>query len=388
MGGRRPQAPRQRRARRLRARTEDRRLRDQPRLRGRALRPRRDARRRITGRGRDAEPAYDRCDSPANDAFRRRDGAVGARGARRGLHAARRLPRRERAPRRGGEADVAEPAQRRGGVVAPEGLVGDRPPPAVDLGLRHGAPGRARARLAMGDAAVAACAGVPHESVRRARRVGRRGRRALPGVGAPANGARLRDRRHRDQGRLLRAAGAARRAARSPALGARIQVGADDRGDPAERDPHSRRPHRQPQPVGGARACRGRRRHDLACDAAQRGGHQPEGDPRGRRRDRPARRRRHPAGRRARRRAPQRDEAVRDAGGVPALRRRDRQARGRGDAPLPEPRLPVARARDAEQLGDGCRGHRRRRRADGLAALAARRSCAPSRSSTASRPSS
>ena len=66
----------------------------------------------------------------------------------------------------------------------------------------------------------------------------------------------------------------------------------------ADRDP--RRPHRRAQPVGDARAGRGRRRHRLARDAAQRGGHQPQGDPRGRRRDRPAGRRRDPAGRRAR----------------------------------------------------------------------------------------
>ena len=39
-----------------------------------------------------------------------------------------------------------------------------------------------------------------------------------------------------------------------------------------------------------------------------------------------------------------RHEAVPDARALPALRRRDRQARGRGDAPLPEPRLPLARA--------------------------------------------
>ena len=63
------------------------------------------------------------------------------------------------------------------------------------------------------------------------------------------------------------------------------------------------------------------------------------------------------------RRAPARDEAVPDAEEVPALRHRDRQARGRGHAPLPEPRMPVARPGDADQL-DGRRRHRRRRRAD------------------------
>ena len=54
------------------------------------------------------------------------------------------------------------------------------------------------------------------------------------------------------------------------------------------------------QPLGRARAGRGGRRHRLAGDAAQRAGHQPQGHPRGRHGDRPARRRRDPAGRRPR----------------------------------------------------------------------------------------
>ena len=116
-----------------------------------------------------------------------------------------------------------------------------------------------------------------------------------------AHGARLRDRRDRDQGRLARAAGGARRAPLAAALGARVQVGADDRGDDAEQDRDPRRPHGRAQPVGDARAGAGRRRHRLAGDAAQRGGHQPQGHPRGRPRDRPARRRRDPADRRSRR---------------------------------------------------------------------------------------
>ena len=45
------------------------------------------------------------------------------------------------------------------------------------------------------------------------------------------------------------------------------------------------------------------------------------------------------------------------------------QAGGRGHAPLPEPRLPVARARDADQLGLRRDGHRGRRRAVRAAAL-------------------
>ena len=147
------------------------------------------------------------------------------------------------------------------------------------------------------------------------------------------------------------------------ALGARVQVGADDRGDAAARDPHPRRPHGRAQPVGDHGAGAGRRRHGHPRDAPQRGGHQPQADPRGRRRDRPARRRRHPADRRAGRAASARDEGVPDADALPALRHRDRQAGGRGDAPLPEPRVPVPRPRDADRL-DGRRRHRRCRRAD------------------------
>ena len=108
------------------------------------------------------------------------------------------------------------------------------------------------------------------------------------------------------------------------------------------------------QPVGAAGAGRGRRRHRLARDAAQRGGHQPQGDPRGRHRDRPARGRRDPADRRARRGAHRAGtKPFRMPKKCPLCGARRRQARGRGDAPLPEPRVPVARARDADQLGDG-----------------------------------
>ena len=53
--------------------------------------------------------------------------------------------------------------------------------------------------------------------------------------------------------------------------------------------------------------------------------------------------------------APARDEGVPDADELPALRLRGREAGGRGHAPLPEPRVPVARPRDADQLGAGPR---------------------------------
>ena len=98
-------------------------------------------------------------------------------------------------------------------------------------------------------------------------------------VGYAPGRARLRDRRDRDQGRLARPAAPARRAPPATPLGARVQVGADDRDDEAARDPDSRRPNGCTQPVGGARAGRGRRRDRVPRDAPQRGGHQPQADP-------------------------------------------------------------------------------------------------------------
>ena len=67
---------------------------------------------------------------PLAHAARRRRGAAGAaRGPRRGLPAALRLPRAERAARRRGQEDDAEPAQRRRRLAAPEEL-GDHAPSA------------------------------------------------------------------------------------------------------------------------------------------------------------------------------------------------------------------------------------------------------------------
>ena len=175
--------------------------------------------------------------------------------------------------------------------------------------------------------------------------------------------ARLRDRRRRDQGRLARPAAPPRRAAPAAALGARVQVGADDRRDAAAQDRDPGRAHRRAQPVGHPRAGRGRRRHRLARDPAQRRGHQPQADPRRRRRDHPARRRRDPPDRRPGGSAPARDARVPDARALPPLRHARRQAGGRGHAPLPQPRLSVAWARVPDQLGAGGRRHRRRRRA-------------------------
>ena len=196
--------------------------------------------------------------------------------------------------------------------------------------LRHGLPRGRRAERALRDARVAAGTGFQDESVCRAARVDRGGREGLRRVGAAPGRPRLRDRRDRRQGRLVRPAAASRRPPRPAALGARLQVGADDGGDEAPQDRDPCRPHGRAQPLGDHGAGKRRRRHGLARDPAQRGGHQPQADPRRRPGDRPARRRRHPSDRRAGRAAREGHEGVQDARALPALRRRGRQARGRG----------------------------------------------------------
>ena len=86
VGRRRPQAPRLRRAGRLRDRAEDRRARDQPHLRARPVRARRDPRRRHPGRGRDRRTCARSTPIPLR--MLGDDAAGAARGARRGLPAA------------------------------------------------------------------------------------------------------------------------------------------------------------------------------------------------------------------------------------------------------------------------------------------------------------
>ena len=150
VGRGRPQAPRHRRARRLRDRAEDRRARGQPDLRERRVRARRDARRRHPGRGRDAEPADDQGDPAAHGGRR---SARGRRGARRGLPAALRLPRAERAPR-GDEPEArAQPAQRGRRLAPAEELRDHRRPASVHVDLRHRPRRGRRVRRPVRDAA-------------------------------------------------------------------------------------------------------------------------------------------------------------------------------------------------------------------------------------------
>ena len=245
------------------------------------------------------------------------------RGARRGLPAAVRLPRAERAPRRDEPEARAEPPQRRRRLGAAEELGDHGRSAALGLGLRH----RSRRRRRLRRRSARCSSGCASTGFRRTpspsgwSRSRTSPRRAVRWE-TPPRRARLRDRRDRDQGRLARPAAPARRAPRQAALGARVQVGADDRADEAAEDPHPGRSHRRAQSLGRPRAGRGRRRHGLPRDAPQRGGHQPQADPRGRHRHRPAGGRRDPAGRRPGRRAPAGHEDIPDAEEVPALRHR------------------------------------------------------------------
>ncbi len=231
-----------------RHRAEDRRARDQPHVRGRSADARRDPRRRRARRGRDGQPPH--------------DPFCAAQDARRRL--CRRLPevRGEVYMPLSGFSDLNERIADLGQKLAPNprnaaagslrqkdsSITASRPLAVWMYGL--GAAEGVELGHALGDARVAAGARLPDEPVRRAARIGRNRRRGLPTLGDEAARARLRDRRLRDQGRLVRPAAPPGRAPRPPSLRPRIQVGADDRPDDAEQDPHPRRAHRRAQPLG------------------------------------------------------------------------------------------------------------------------------------------
>ena len=367
MGRGRAQAARLGRARRLRDRAQDRRLRDLARLRGRAARPRRHPRRRPSRRGRDGQPAHDPLD-PADAAGR---GAAAAGGARRGLLSALGLSPLHRGADRGRKDAGAEPAQRRRRLAAAARLrITAARPLAVwvyGTGYREGvAPDTHFETLAwLRERGFRTNPFAERfESIEEVARAieGWEQRRAeldyeIDGIVIKVDSF--------DQQRTV---GALHERPRW----ARVQVGATHRRDDTAQDRDPGRPHRRAQSLGDPRTGQRRRRHRLARDAAQRGGHQSQADPRGRPRDRPACRRRDPADRRPGGQAREGHEGVQDARALPALRRRDREAGRRGHAPLPEPGLPLARTRDAEQLGHGGDGHRGRRGAVRPAAVGLR----------------
>ena len=292
------------------------------------------------------------------------DAAFGdARGSRRDLLPDLGLQPAERAPRRGGQEARPEPAERRRRVAAPAQPADHGRARPLDLGLRH----RSRRRAPL-DSQSAILEWLRergfrtnphakrHDSLEDVARECAEWERKRIELDYEIDGIVIKVDSLDQQQRLGALHGRPRwaRAFKWAPMTAQTKL---------EQDPRPRRPNGRAQPLGAARAGRGRRRHRLPGDAPQRGGHQPQGHPRGRHGHRPARRRRDPAGRRPRAAAREGDEGVPDAEDVPAVRGRDRQARGRGHAPLPEQRLPVARARVAEQLGHGRGRHRGRRRA-------------------------
>ena len=186
------------------------------------------------GRGRDRQPADDRGDPAPLLLGGRRGAAGGRRGARRGLHALsgfREL--NERLVGRG-EEDGAEPAQRRGRVgPAEEPATSHAEHAALDLGLRRG-PSRGRPLRAQWEMLEwlrergfrTNPFAERHESIEDVARVCREWEQRRIELDYEIDG-------HRDQGRLVRPAAPARRAPRPAALGARVQVGADDGADEA-----------------------------------------------------------------------------------------------------------------------------------------------------------
>ena len=174
-----------RRAGRVRDRAEDRRARDQPHLRGRRLRARRDARRRGPGRGRDRRT----CARSATIPLRMLGDDLPALLEVRGEVYMPLSGFRELNERLAGTKQKLAPNPRNaaaGSLRQKDSSITASRPLAVwvyGIGRARGA----RARLALGDARVAARARLPHEPVRRAARVDRGGRAArCARVGAAA----------------------------------------------------------------------------------------------------------------------------------------------------------------------------------------------------------
>ena len=312
VGAGRAQAPRHGRAGRLRRRAEDRRLGHLARLRERRLRPRRHTRRRRAWGGRDAEPAHDRRRATSRAGRRRRGTARrSSRCAARSTSPSPGFARFNEAQEAAGKKPAPNPRNAAAGSLRQldSRITAERPLSfwVYGAGAREGDFPATQWELL----AWLREHGFRTNPHTRAPGVDRGGGRGVPGLGGAARRARLRDRRDRDQGRRRRPAAAPRGAPRAAPLGARVQVGAVHGRDDAAADPHPRGTHRRAQPVGTARAGAGRRRDRLHGDAAQRGGHQPQGHSRGRPRDRAARRRRDPAGGRAGRGAQEGDSPVR-----------------------------------------------------------------------------
>ena len=138
----------------------------------------------VTRRGRDAEPAHDRRD-PALASPRRRRApppVLEVRGeVYMPLSGFRKLNERLVAE---GKKPTPNPRNAAAGSVRQKNSDVTRQMPLVDLGLRDRISGGRRAGVALGDAGVVARARLPDESVRRATRVDRGGRRARAATGS------------------------------------------------------------------------------------------------------------------------------------------------------------------------------------------------------------
>ena len=335
------------------------------------------ARRAATARSARTSPTT--CARSPRSRQRLRGGPAAARGPRRGLHERSPTSRRSTsaAPRQG-ESTFMNPRNSAAGTIRQLDPQPDRRAAAVDVGLRRSASptGVAFARHSRG-AGLAAGARLPGQRRHRARSTTRtRSSRQCLRLAGPPRRAGLRDRRRRRQGRRRRAAAPARRGGPRPALGDRLEVPADDDGHDccatscgtsASSATCTRSPSLEPVHVGGVtvKLATLHNEEDLARKDVRAG----------RRGHRPARGRRHPAGRlagAARRRAHRRAPRPASARAVPGLRHADRQARGRGLHEVPEPRLPGAPVAAAQALrlarGDG---HRRARREAGRGAAGA-----------------
>jgi len=186
-----------------------------------------------------------------------------------------------------GEGTFANPRN------AAAGAVRQKDPAARHLPLSRERGARARIPHVLGHGRGAPRGRLQDESADGALRDARRGDRLLPAAGGRPRRARLRRRRRRRQGRLPRAAVAARLHHASPALGDCVQVrrpaGHHGRaGDRGERGQDGR-PHARRQARPGAAG----RRHDQQREPAQRGRGPAQGRARRRHRSHRARRRRH-----------------------------------------------------------------------------------------------